>query len=358
MLVTALTAGLQIPSARFRVRQHIETLRLYGIEVNEYAPLISQSARLPGALGRIRLRYLPPLALGQLVLNCILRIPGTFSTHKSNLTWIQRRYIPYLDSAAFLTKAPRVLDVDDAIWDEGLYAKHSAATLARRVDAVVAGNQYLANWYSQYCRNVYVVPTAIDCDRFLPAAGGAAGTSETKDSFVIGWTGSWGNLCFLETIERPLARFLRQNPNARIRVICDSAPTLSGIDIKQVEFLRWSPETESKALQDVDVGIMPLEDTNWTKGKCSFKMLQYMATGIPSIVSPVGMNVEILKLGPCGLAATTDDNWFDALQTLYTNKEASKRMGNVGRALALEHFSTSQVSKQLAEIFRKTLSGK
>lgn len=349
--VAALTSGADVPSARFRVRQHIVPLRSLDIEVVDYCPAISQLARLPGKLGSIRQRYMPPVAAGQVLLNAALRLPGVFGTYRADVTWIERNFVPGLDGAVVWTKAPRILDVDDAIWLSTLLGKSAAQRLARRVDAVIAGNSYLADWYGNYCRKVYVIPTAIDCDRFAPIPEIAS----SENRFVVGWTGTAGNLRFLQDIELPLSRFLHAHPAARLTVVSDKRPTFALIPAAQFEFVRWTPANEALSLQQMDVGLMPLPDTEWARGKCSYKMLQYMATALPVIVSPVGMNAEVLKMGRCGLAASTLDDWFGALETLHDRREIRAAMGQSGRAIALATFSIPVVAHQLADAFPQTL---
>lgn len=351
--VAALTSGRDVPSARFRVRQHIAPLRLLSVQVVDYCPAISQLARLPGKLGRIRQRYLPPIAAGQVALNAALRIPGVFGTYRSDVTWIERNFLPGLDRLGCLTKAPRVLDVDDAIWLSALFGASSTRVLAAEVDAVIAGNSYLANWYSQYCKNIFIVPTAIDCERFRPIEGGRP-SRDASTPFIVGWTGSSGNFRFLEKLQVPLATFLRGRPTALLKIIADRKPALPEIPAAQTIFIKWDPENEAIELRDMDVGLMPLDDDEWAKGKCSFKMLQYMATAVPVIVSPVGMNKEVLELGQCGFAARNGREWLDALVALYENWELGVKFGQTGREIVLSRFSVHVVVGQLADVFRKT----
>lgn len=116
MRIAALTSGRTNPSARFRVRQHIPLLREAGMEVSEYCPAVLQGARLPGTLGRVRVRYLPPLVAGQIMLNLALRAPGIVGSYRADVTWLERNFVPGLDDAAVLLGKPLVLDIDDAIW--------------------------------------------------------------------------------------------------------------------------------------------------------------------------------------------------------------------------------------------------
>ncbi len=349
--VAALTSGRKIPSARFRVRQHVDTLRHLGVEVSEYCPLISQHARLPGILGEIRKRYLLPIALGQVILNGFARIPGIVGAFKSDLTWIERNFLPGFDDIVRLTRSPRILDVDDAIWLSDPFGSGSAARFAKQVDAIIAGNAYLADWYANYCSKVFIIPTAIDCERFKPRREDSVPSAKKTGTFVIGWTGTAANLKYLESIERPLARFLKAHPSTCLKVIANQRPHLPSIPANQVDFVKWSPSIEASALQDMDVGLMPLEDNEWTRGKCSFKMLQFMATGLPVVVSNVGMNDEILKFGECGFGVRTATEWLDALSLIYEDETLRVRMGKIGREIVVSSFSVPVIARQLASVF-------
>jgi glycosyltransferase involved in cell wall biosynthesis len=262
--------------------------------------------------------------------------------------WLERCFIPGAEALVHLTKAPRVLDVDDAVWLMNPLGKMSAGHLARSVDAVIAGNSFLANWYSNYCNKVYIVPTAIDCQRFLIKQNG----SKTKnDLFVIGWTGTSGNFKYLKLIETPLARFLENHRQARLLIVADRSPTFEFIPKSQVMFEPWTAQTESIILNNMDVGIMPLVDDDWTRGKCSFKMLQYMATGIPVVVSKVGMNNEVLAKGLCGFGADNNEEWYQCLELLCSKPHLQVNMGKSGRMIVEDNYSLEVVSGQLAKVF-------
>lgn len=353
--VAALTSGRHVPSARFRIRQHIAPLRALQVDVKDHCPWLSQHARLPGALGSIRQRYLLPVAMGQVLLNAALRAPGVVGTYQADLTWIERNFIPGLDAAVGCAKAPRLLDVDDAIWLSTLFGQSAAKRLAGRVDAVVAGNSYLADWYGNYCNKIFVIPTAIDCDRFAPGRAAPGDPIET-DRFTIGWTGTAGNFRYLELIERPLSNFLRRHPDARLKIVADQRPLLPLVPAGQLDFIQWHPDNEAVSLQAMDVGLMPLADDAWTRGKCSYKMLQYMATALPVVASPVGMNAEVLTRGACGIAASSLDDWSDALELLYTDRPLGVSMGECGRSIVLADFSVPVIARQLADAFSRTLA--
>ena len=346
--VAALTSGQNIPSRRFRVSQHISNLKTYNIEVTEHCPVVNQHARLPGNLSNIRPRYLPPLLASQILLNSLCRIPGIIASHKAQILWLERSFVPGFEAMVSLTKAPRILDVDDAVWLMNPLGRGSAKALARSMNAVVAGNSFLADWYSNYCSRVHVVPTAIDCQQFFLKPE----SEDHDDSFVIGWTGTAGNFKYLKMIEKALARFLTNFPKARLLILAEKRPHFEFVAQDKVEFMPWSAATEASGLHRMDVGIMPLEDDDWTRGKCSFKMLQYMAVGLPVIVSPVGMNKEVLQRGLFGFSAENNNAWYQYLEALYFDRQLRFDLGRVGRSVVEKNYDVRVVSSQLSQIMK------
>lgn len=343
MRVAALTSGEFSPSARFRVRQHLPNLRASGLDVREYCPAVNQGARLPGALGKIRARYLPPLVVGQLAMNLALRIPGILGSHQANVTWLERNFVPGLDDAAALFKKPLVLDIDDAIWLYNPMGKSQISRLVGRSNMVFAGNTFIADWCSNYCSTIRIIPTAVDTDRFVPRPSPKAAGSP----FIVGWTGTSGNFRFLRQVEKALDTFLRHHPQARLMIVADRPPSELAVPPEQLIFKKWCANTEHSVLQEFDVGIMPLDDSDLSRGKCSFKMLQYMAVGLPVIVSPYGMNAELLKLGDIGCAAVSGADWYGALYESMQRAEVWLKKGGVARSVLLDGFSVSKVSNMI-----------
>ena len=345
MRVAALTSGHNTPSARFRIHQHLPNLRSAGVDVREYCPAINQAARLPGPLGKVRARYIPPLVIGQMALNLALRVPGIIGSHRANVTWLERNFVPGLDDMVSLLRKPLIVDIDDAIWLYSPLGKSQIARLVGRADMVFAGNTFLADWCSQYCSNIRVIPTAVDADRFVPRLR----PKDPDSPFVIGWTGTSGNFRFLKAIEDPLANFLRDHPSARLVIVADRAPTELSVPAEQLLFTPWDPTTEHQVLHEFDLGIMPLDDSDLSRGKCSFKMLQYMAIGIPVIASPFGMNKEVLSLGGFGIAASSSDEWQDAFANFFHNSAKRDAAGKAARDVLINRFSLNHVSDKIIE---------
>jgi len=226
--------------------------------------------------------------------------------------------------------------------------------IARAMDAVTAGNSYLAEYFGKYCKEVHVVPTAIDLDRYTLRPDSA---NESSEKFVIGWTGSSSNFKYLDSIEPVLSRFIQGHDRAELILIADRPWEHRLLPPDKVRFIRWSVEEEVRVLHSMSVGIMPLADDKWTRGKCAFKMLQYMGVGLPVIVSPVGMNRDVLEKGDIGLEAGSPDQWYEALVSLYEDRTLGVKLGLEGRKVVEKFYNADIIARELADIF-KSLAGR
>jgi glycosyltransferase involved in cell wall biosynthesis len=328
--VAAFTANKVDPSSRFRIRQFIEPLRSHGVDVREH--------HLP--MTRYRRQPLASIALA-------LRVPGVIASRSADISWFRRELIPERSTLERFTGGKRIFDVDDAIW---LLSKSDfSERIVTKCDAVIAGNEFLADHYRSLGKPVYVVPTSIDTDLWKPPA------AEPTEWFNIGWMGSRSNLRFLESIEQPLKAFLTDHRDAVLTVVCDDRPDLPSIPSDRWRFVRWTAEKEVEQTQRMDVGLMPLDDTDWSRGKCGFKMIQYMSVAKPVIVSPYGVNKEILDKGEPGYGAIHADDWYDGLDRLYRDRELAARLGNIGRRIVVENFSVRSNAVHLAKIFRQVI---
>jgi glycosyltransferase involved in cell wall biosynthesis len=243
-----------------------------------------------------------------------------------------------------LTRRPRVLDVDDAIWLRR--GGHFAQRLGESCDVVICGNGYLAEHFERWNRRVTVLPTAVDTDRFRPAAR----ERQRPDRQVICWSGTSGGYAYLEPLERPLADVLARYPQSRLRIVSDQPPAFRRIPPERVEYVRWRPETEVDVLQAADVCIMPLDDSPWSRGKCAYKMLTYMACGCPVVVSAVGMSAEVLAKGAVGFGARTSSEWFEAIGHLLAHPGDASVLGQNGRQVVLREYSLDVLAPLLARI--------
>jgi glycosyltransferase involved in cell wall biosynthesis len=338
--VAALTLGSNTPSARFRVRQFIPVLSAAGIQVTEHHPGPTSE---PGLAAARALRALQlATRFGRAALR---RLPAAAATWRADVSWLSKQIVVGTPSWEWALRRPLILDVDDAMWLAKPFGAAAARRAAEAAQVVVVGNRFLGAWYAQHNRDVRVVPTSIDTARFKPQPG------DLGQPFVVGWTGSRATLPYLEAIQGALDGFFDAHREARLLVICDEPPRLSGRTRHHVDFVRWTPESELAGLARVSVGIMPLPDDDIARGKCSFKMLQYMACGLPVVVSPVGSNAEILEQGEIGWAASDSEAWVSALDTCQRDPERAARLGNAGRVLVEREFSVESSAKKLADVF-------
>jgi glycosyltransferase involved in cell wall biosynthesis len=326
--VTAFTGGGRAPSARFRVRQYIPVLAEEGIDIVELSPGL-------GSYPPHRRWQRPAWLLGSLA----QRVPHIAAGWAADVTLLHREMISTLPTLEGLTRRPRLVDVDDAIhlFRGGWAAKH----LAERADLVVVGNDWLAETWRRWNPNVEILPTAVDtrCYHVRPL----------PERPSIGWIGSFGNLRYLESIAPALLEAVRRFPSVSIAVCSERPPRLAGLPLRYVP---WSAAAENDFLASLTVGLMPLADGPWERGKCSFKMLQYMAAGRPCVVSPVGMNKEVLAQAELGLAAGDHAEWVEAISTILSDRRAAEELGAAGRAVVERHYSLGALAPRLAQLIR------
>jgi glycosyltransferase involved in cell wall biosynthesis len=267
--------------------------------------------------------------------------------YNADASWICRQLLPMYFSVEALVKKPMILDVDDAIWLTR--GGHRVAALARSARTVVCGNVFLAERFRDWNSNVVVIPTAIDTDLYQP--GNAAG--DGVDGVVIGWTGTSVNLHSLYAIEEALNIVFDHYTEVKLIVVSDKAPKFRSLAEARVEFVRWTPAANQDAMARMSIGLMPLDDSEWARGKCSYKMLAYMAAYLPVVVSPVGMNNEVLAHGEIGYGVSMTAEWVAALSTLIENQVLRLRMGRAGRKIVEAEYSVSKLVERYCSVFDK-----
>jgi glycosyltransferase involved in cell wall biosynthesis len=214
--------------------------------------------------------------------------------------------------------------------------------MLKRVHAVSAGNPHLARFASQYCSSVAVVPTVVDVTNF-PVKQHA-----DRNAVTIGWYGSPDNHWYLNIVA-PSFRRLREVFAERVRFSLISSEPYEAPGLT-FDWIPWHKETELDDLLSFDIGIMPLSDDEWARGKSGNKALYYMASGIPPVVSPVGVNAEIVQHGQNGLCAQTDDEWFSALCLLVDSAETRSRLGINARESIVRNYSRATAAAKLANL--------
>ncbi|HPO16615.1 MAG TPA: glycosyltransferase [Candidatus Hydrogenedentes bacterium] len=247
---------------------------------------------------------------------------------------------PILERIIHFLNPRMVFDIDDAIWEP---PAHVSSPFLRWVDFgwvrkmagmcqhAIVGNTYLESYVRQYLNHITIVPTCIDMDKHTPKSY----AESTSRPVVLGWTGLKDNLGYMEIIQDAL-RALSQKYDLVVSVASGADYALDGVHI---ENHRWRMEDEINYLKDADIGLMPLKDTPRARGKCSFKALQYMGVGTPVVLSPVGMNAEVVQDGVDGFLAGTQEEWREKLEKLITDPALRRRMGEAAREAVKTRYS-------------------
>lgn len=259
---------------------------------------------------------------------------------------VQKGVFPGLYSGwerRFAARKPLVFDFDDAIWLprvggsrvlRALHRETAVQDVMRCAAAVIAGNDFLAGYATCFNRNVTVVPSSVLLEPHGP----------TANPTVVGWIGSRTTLPYLKPL-KPVFETLGIKP----RVIASGDPSQLGFD---VEFRPWRLETESEELSQIGIGISPLPDTPWERGKCGVKLLQYMACGMPVVASPVGMNAAIVTPGITGFLAAQTGEWTTALRRLIANPELRRQLGAAGQETVAKRFTVQRAAEAIASVLR------
>jgi len=261
---------------------------------------------------------------------------GTFIEHM--LKWSGRRII---------------FDFDDAIWlmdknpNQGIFNKlknpNKTAKIIRLSDQVITGNTYLYTYARKYNPNVTIIPSTIDLKKYQVPA------KKQKEAVCIGWTGSFSTIRYFETVLPVLEQIkARYGDKVYFKLIGEPSYRHDALGIQGVP---WLSETEAEDLSELDVGIMPLPDTPWTRGKCAMKGLQYMALGIATVLSPVGMNKDVIAEGENGFLAETESEWVDKLSQLIEDEALRKRLGEAGRQTVVKYYSVEANKEKWLAVF-------
>jgi glycosyltransferase involved in cell wall biosynthesis len=281
------------------------------------------------------------------------RLPGIAASFRYDLTFLQREMLSTFRTLEPLTKRPRVLDLDDAVW---IGHESRIRTLVQAVDGVVCGNAFIDSWVAQWNANRITIPTAVDTDRWHPRHRDVAPRDGVAQHRILGWSGLHAGAKYLLGIESALAQLLRLYPDVTLRIVSDRRPEFLSLPPHRVEYIPWSPSNEVTTIQEMTVGIMPLDDTPWERGKCSYKMLLYMACGVPVVVSPIGMNGDVLQRGRVGLPAMAPDEWVHAVSAILDDQQMAHEMGLAGRQVVLQNFALPRLGDDLARYFRTLAS--
>ncbi len=324
-------SGPRGASSRYRVFQFLPAIEAAGLTHRLHLPPAG-----PGkGLGRIVTAWREQRAIRMLAA-------------EARLTFVQKRLLPEGLVNSLARTGRLVFDFDDAIFTSpsGNRSTHASRRVERRLhavlaaaDVVLAGNRYLADYAAPRARRVVVLPTVVDTDRYPARQHGG------NRQPVVGWIGHSVNHPYLAAM-RPILQRLATAQGFRLLIVSDKDLLLPGIE---VENRRWSEATEVTDILDMDIGIMPMPDDPWSRGKCGLKALQYMAAGVPVVCAAVGANAEIVRNAVDGFAVTTDGQWQQALGELCASVDLRTRLGASARQRVHDAYSLASATPLLID---------
>lgn len=334
-------------SSRYRTFQFLPYLQEAGLHC-EVAPLFDDRYLAT----KYQLGQAHPMDVARALARRLLQL---FRVRQFDLLVLEYELLPYFPAWVEQLLARHgvryAVDYDDALFHQ--YDQHPGrlvrsvladkiANVMRAASLVTVGNEYLADYAIRAgAKWVEQVPTVVDHRKY---AARPAGT--TDDAVTIGWIGSPATAKYLQAISEPLASACRST-GARVRLIGAGADALPGIP---ADIQAWDEATEAESIAAFDIGIMPLADGPWERGKCGFKLIQYMACGVPVIASPVGVNRRIVEHGVHGFLASSAKEWVEAITGLAADASARARMGAQGRLRVEDFYSTQVVAPRIVRL--------
>jgi glycosyltransferase involved in cell wall biosynthesis len=342
----------EAPSQRFRFEQYFNDLKDEGHSIRVQSFLGSQNWREFFKMGR------PALKVFLLLKGFLKRLWILFFIANYDFIFIHREITPlgppvfeWIIGKVFRKKM--IYDFDDAIWltdrkKESFLLRigkwrGKVASICKWSSKISVGNPYLSVFAKQYNQQVVVNPTTIDTRTLhLP------GNLKLESEITLGWTGSHSTLKYLHMLEPVLQAIEQEFPNTRLIVIADQKPDLK---LSTLRFIPWNLATEIQDLNMIDIGLMPLPDDEWAKGKCGFKILQYMALEIPSVASPVGINTELIQNGVSGFLCGPPEEWHTSLKVLIKDQSLRKMIGKRGRRYVDQYYSNASNRRNFINLF-------
>lgn len=346
------------PGQRYRIEQWEPILREQGVEIT-YSPFETDELRevlyQPGRIAEKMKLVMRSINKRRADLRGVRDFDAVYVFREAALLGPA-----YFERLIERSGVPMVFDFDDAVFvtykspSNGYLTRlkfpGKTGTICRLSAHVMAGNQYLADYARKFNpHNVTIIPTTIDTDKYHFQEN-----KPSNDVPVIGWSGSHSTVQHLDTLRETLQELARA-AKFRLRVIGTPHYELEGVE---TEATAWRSETETADLQPIDIGIMPLPDDEWSKGKCGLKALQYMALGVPTICSPVGVNSEIIQDGENGFLAGAKDEWIEKLKRLLASGELRRKLGAAGRRTVEEKYSARVQAPRVFQILSSVVGAK
>ena len=345
------------PGQRYRIEQWAPLLKQSGIEIT-FAPFRSDTLHSllsrPGNTSR---------KVFLTALESFRRLKVVKLINECDLVYVYKEAAlvgpAMIEHYIGLKGVPMVFDFDDAIYMHSPYGTpfnryfrllklpEKTAKICALASHVLVGNTHLTAYAARFNRHITIVPSTIDTKKYK-----VNGFRREGNCPVIGWSGSYSTLPHFNLVSRALTR-LAQREKFRVRLI--GTATDHKIDGVEVESVLWQAKTEVTDLASIDIGIMPLPDDEWSRGKCGQKALQYMALGIPAVCSPVGANSTIIQDGENGLLAATEDQWIEKLTQLLRSPLLRERLGKAGRATVATGYSLSLHAPRVEQVFKSAV---
>ena len=286
----------------------------------------------------------------------LLRLIRLTTTYKYDLLWVEKELFPYLPAWGEVIintlKIPYIVDYDDAVFHNyDLNRNNIVRTILsnkidlvmRKAALVIVGNDYLRERAQRAgAKRIELLPSVVDAERYK------IGSTHNGKSFTIGWIGSPSTTRYVKYVESALSSICARS-NAKLVLVGAGEITLNNV---QFDKKGWSEESEVNDIQTFDVGIMPLPDMPWERGKCGYKLIQYMACGCPVVASPVGVNRQIVENGVNGFLVSTMDEWLHALRTLRDDPALRERMGRAGRNKVEMQYCIQVTVPRLVQLLR------
>jgi len=340
------------PSNRYRVEQYLPYLKSTNIE---YCLRPFWRSYVYGIL-YMRRHYFRKILY--FILGTLSRLWDILTIARYDLIFIHRESYPI--GGAFFEKflkimgKPFIFDFDDAIFLKSSSPNNSfierfkspakIKDIVKMSRGVIAGNIYLANFASQFNKNVFIIPTAIDTDKYYPC------DKKGPEEIVVGWIGTFTTLNFVNSLNGVFRKLSSRFNNLRLKVI-GGIIRVDGVE--RIISKQWSEALELEDLRSFDIGIMPMPDNEWTRGKCGFKAILYMSMGIPCVCSPIGVNKEIITDGLNGFLASSEEEWVDKLSLLAVDAGLREKIGREGRRTVEEKYSVKANVNNFLNIIQK-----
>ena len=348
------------PGQRYRCEQYIPYLQRAGFECT-YSPIIIKREE-EDSLYRSRSLW----DKGMIFLKALFRrVKDVLRARQYDIVFIYREAMPtgsvFFEKMLKKSGAKIILDFDDAVWLPSVSEVNKSLQWLKKPDKinkiiglsnlVITGNSYLADYTRKFNQAVKVFPSTIDLDYYKMPAEKA---KKTDDKIIIGWSGSHTTIEHFNIIV-PVLKKLKEKYGDKIEFIVYGDAGYKS-DLPDIKSVAWSSDSEVEIISSFDIGIMPLPDDDWSKGKCSMKGLQYMGLAIPAVLADVGMNKEVVKDGVNGFLAKNEQEWLDKLQKLIENKYLRQSIGLAGRETIEKEYSCQARNKEYVNIFLE-LSG-